>query len=242
MRALGQFKRNLRAAHRAAVFHRAFGRFLRDPGQALRDGGALLGSLVYGWGNEAWSGQHEFLGACLVEAMRAQGAILECGSGLSTLLVATIATQRDLPLCSLEHQPAWRERVQRVLDRAGLRARLCDSPLERHRDFDWYRLPDDLPAFFSLVICDGPPATTRGGRYGLVPVMRDRLAPGCVLLLDDAERAEEQAIAQRWADTLACRPAIAGTEKPYLVLRLPGRRADSVDAAAHCETPAPTLP
>ncbi len=27
---------------------------------------------------------------------------------------------------------------------------------------------------FELVICDGPPGSTRGGRYGLVPVMRWR--------------------------------------------------------------------
>jgi hypothetical protein len=43
-------------------------------------------------------------------------------------------------------------------------------------------------------VCDGPKGTTRGGRYGLAPVMKDRLAPGCIVLLDDTSREAERAI------------------------------------------------
>jgi hypothetical protein len=63
--------------------------------------------------------------------------------------------------------------------------------------FDWYTLPANLPHDFDLVICDGPPSATKGGRYGLVPVCADRIA-NSKILLDDAERPEEQAVMLRW--------------------------------------------
>lgn len=73
------------------------------------------------------------------------------------------------------------------------------SPLKDYGDFCWYDAPlESMPDSFSLVICDGPPGATKGGRYGLVPFMRDRLRSGCVILLDDAEREEERTIAARW--------------------------------------------
>ena len=64
-------------------------------------------------------------------------------------------------------------------------------------DFDWYEVTPNLPEEFSLVVCDGPPGMTRGGRYGLLPVMRERLH-GAEVLLDDASRAEEQKILSVW--------------------------------------------
>jgi hypothetical protein len=55
-----------------------------------------------------------------------------------------------------------------------------------------------MPKQFSLVICDGPPGSTKGGRYGLLPVMGDRLPPGSTILLDDAGRADEAKLIKRW--------------------------------------------
>ena len=37
-----------------------------------------------------------------------------------------------------------------------------------------------------------PPGSTRGGRYGLLTVLGERLAPGCTILLDDAGRPDER--------------------------------------------------
>ena len=55
----------------------------------------------------------------------------------------------------------------------------------------------------SLVICDGPPGDTRGGRYGLLPVCASHLADGCVILMDDAERMGEQAAISNWQNQYA---------------------------------------
>jgi hypothetical protein len=56
-----------------------------------------------------------------------------------------------------------------------------------------------MPPAFQLVICDGPPGETPGGRYGLWPVLGQRLAPGAVILLDDADRPGEEEVLRRWS-------------------------------------------
>ena len=239
-------KRRLRQAHRAWVFQRAWRHFARRPADALVSGSSLLPDLVYGWGNESWSGAQEFLHACIDHARHMRAPILECGSGLSTLLVGWVAQQAGTTLWSLEHLPAWRERVNGALARAGVRAAtVCDSPLADHGAFDWYRVPAGLPPAFGLVICDGPPAATRGGRYGLLPVLGQRLTADAVVLLDDAQRDDEQEIARQWRDQLGQEPQYLGTDKPYFRFGPPPAAApataDSAPAAGYFGTPAPTL-
>jgi hypothetical protein len=73
-----------------------------------------------------------------------------------------------------------------------------------------------MPDNFFLVVCDGPPRRTKGGRYGLVPIMRERLKSGCIILLDDAGRDEELTIAKRWAGELNTPFIIEGKLKPYI--------------------------
>lgn len=246
MTRLAPLKRRLRQAHRDWVFRRAWRHYARRPSDALAPGSDLLHDLVYGWGNESWSGAYEFLHACIAQALRTRAPILECGSGLSTLLVGRVAQDTGATLWALEHEPAWRTRVDDALVRAGVRgATVCDSPLTRYGEFDWYTVPPSLPARFALVLCDGPPAATRGGRYGLLPVLGDRLTADAVVLLDDAQREDEQEIARRWRDLFGHEPQLLGTDKPYFRFGPPVAAAsatsDSARAAACYGTPAPTL-
>jgi hypothetical protein len=78
--------------------------------------------------------------------------------------------------------------------------KLCLAPLREYEKFSWYSPPWELmPGHFSLVICDGPPErTTKGKRYGLLPVMGERLASGCVILLDDLNTDSEDNILAKW--------------------------------------------
>ena len=74
---------------------------------------------------------------------------------------------------------------------------LCVSPLRQYKDFCWYDPPiDSMPEAFALVVCDEPPGSTRGGRYGLAAIKRERLKDGCIVLLDDAASEDEQRIAR----------------------------------------------
>lgn len=150
--------------------------------------------LALGWANDVWGADPDYLMLIAEHAVRADGPILECGSGVSTLVAAAHASGE---VWALEHMPAWARRVQQSADGRGLRVRVCRVDLVDYGGFDWYQLPDVLPDRFGLVICDGPPADTRGGRFGLLPALGDRLA-GATILLDDAHRSGERSMVRRW--------------------------------------------
>ncbi|MCZ6834529.1 MAG: class I SAM-dependent methyltransferase [Planctomycetota bacterium] len=216
----------LRATHREYVFGRAMKQFLKDPGACAHPGNPIIIDLIYGWGNEGWSALDEYIAGCIAKAMDTDGPTLECGSGLSTILLGAIAHQRGQKYWALEHTPVWAARVQKYLDKYKLDSVVLDAkPLKDFGAYCWYDAPlETMPDSFSLIICDGPPGDTKGGRYGIVPVMRARLKPGCVILLDDAGRDEEFAIGKRWESELGTSFEFLGAEKPYIQLTVTGEK------------------
>ena len=201
----------------------------RDPDSFLAAGSAALEPLLEAWGNRRWAAWSDYLQIAMREALTAPGPILECGSGLSTLLLGCCAQAAHVGLWSLEEQPAWAARIAHLAQQLQLPAiTLCPAPLRDYPEgFRWYAPPwERLPqAPFQLIACDGPAARhDPHSRYGLLPVMRPHLAPGAIILLDDGERDGEQAIAARWAATLGCRierHASPHSEKICLHLRVP---------------------
>lgn len=215
-------ERRLGQRYQQFLFWRSMRRYLRAVplGQEAADP-QLLTDLVRGWGN-SWSVQLEFLEATLQQTRDTDGPILECGSGLSTLLIGAVAQARGIKVWSLEHEPKWAARVQKYLRKYRIHSvTLCQAPIRSYGDFDWYSVSSlqAIPSKISLVVCDGPPGGTRGGRYGLVPVMLDKLSPDCTILLDDGARQEEKEIADRWSKLLAANPELIGEEKPYIRLK-----------------------
>jgi len=156
---------------------------------------------VYGWDNEEWSADELYLAEVVRSAELSTGSILECGSGLTTLLMGVVAARRGLKLHSLEHNEEWHARVSQVLRDFGATTTTEHfAPLRDYGDFDWYGAPlESMPSDFTLVVCDGPPASTRGGRSGMLPTMRSKLGPSCSVLLDDANRPAEQELVRSWS-------------------------------------------
>ncbi len=216
----------LRAAQGDFVFWRAMKRFLKDPRACTHPGNPIIIDLIHSWRNEGWTALDEYLANCIDHALTSEGPILECGSGLSTILVGAIAKRRGQTHWALEHTLEWAMQVQRYLNRYKLDSVVLSSkPLKDYGGFCWYDPPlESMPDAFSLVICDGPPDSTKGGRYGLVPIMRERLRPGCVIILDDASREQELAIARRWKDELGASFEIRGSRKPYIEMTMMGRQ------------------
>lgn len=208
------------AAHRHRVFRRAMRRFERSPESCTEPGNSVVSSLIYGWGNESWSALDEYLATCIEHALNANGPILECGSGLSTILVGSIAQQRGIDHWALEHSAEWAAKTQSHLDEFKIHSvSLCFKPLTNYGDFTWYDAPlESMPDRFALVICDGPPAHIEGGRSGLVPVMSKKLKAGSIILLDDAVRDHERTIAERWKSELGASHEILGVAEPYIKL------------------------
>jgi predicted O-methyltransferase YrrM len=188
----------------------------------------VLSELIYGWGYGG-SVEHEYANAILQHARITDGPILECGSGLSTILLGVVAQKNGNRVWSLEHIPHWAQKVRSTLKRYGIESvELCDTQLRDYGAYSWYDPPQDkMPKGFSLVVCDGPPAyegnMTPGGRYGMLPVMKPLLEPGCVVLLDDAARVKEREIIARWADELGTSYRIEGVEKPFAIVSVVGK-------------------
>ena len=181
---------------------------------------ASVSLLRYAWNNDSFAADVDYLMAVAGEAERVRGPILECGSGITTLLLGLIAQRRGVAVCTFEHDAKWWAAAQRVLDRCQIRSvRVLHTPLQSYGEFDWYTAPDDLPSF-DLVVCDGPPRSTRGGRHGLLPVMRRRLDDGCTILFDDAQRPDERSVLSRWVSEWGAQANyVSGPRGEFAILR-----------------------
>jgi predicted O-methyltransferase YrrM len=177
--------------------------------------------LVYAWGNEEWSAEPEYLQAVAAAALSERGPVLECGSGLTTLVLGAVAKKTGSSVWTLEHEPRWAERARSAVARFRLPVRLCVTPLRNFGSFWWYDVDVSVMPSFGLVICDGPPSSTKGGRYGLLPVVGQRLGPGCRILLDDADREGEREVLHRWTTEGNLRCEVHGTDRRFAECRLP---------------------
>ena len=217
-----QVKEYARKRHQDYVLEKSVDKFAALDSDVMPSD-ELLSNLVYGWGNEGYSAEHEYLSALVVYARKMRAPVLECGSGLSTLLLGIAAQRNGNKVWTLEHHPEWAERMKKSLNKFGIESvELCVAPLREYDEFDWYDAPlERMPRNFSMVVCDGPPGATRGGRYGLIPLMRELLPAGCVILADDASRQDEQAILGKWAKELGAEFDISGSDKPFATMIIP---------------------
>lgn len=200
-------------------FHREIKRFIQSPESYAHPQGSLFKDLIDGWGNSDFVATEEYLAACVTHALNSSGPTLECGSGLSTVLMSAVAKKRGHAHWVLEDSPDWATKVFSLIRKYSLDSAVsfCVKPLRDYGDFCWYDPPlESMPGDFDLVICDGPPGTTKGGRYGLVPIMKEHLKSGCVILLDDAGREGERAAAARWETELNASSELCGSIKPYI--------------------------
>ncbi len=196
--------RAARAMARNRTRERIFRRALREiaalsPGELPSR--RAIQQLWYGWGNENYSGHPEYLEEVIRRCAMSSDPVLECGSGLTTIVMGLFAGRRGIPVWTLEHDPEWYEYIGTALRRFGIEGvELVFAPLRDYGEYSWYDVPiERMPERFSMVVCDGPPQkTTPGDRYGLLPVMRDRLSPGSVILFDDVQTREPDPVVSRW--------------------------------------------
>jgi hypothetical protein len=187
----------------------------------------LLERLQTAWDNEGMAAQTAYLREVARHASQTPGPILECGSGLTTLIIGLLAGRRNIESWTFEHFAEWHKRVSETLARQGITTvNNCLAPLRDYGDFSWYDPPrETLPDRFSVIVCDGPPGSTKGGRYGVVPVLKDKLAPGTIILLDDADREAEADALKRWSELLELSISLhEETRGKYAVITVLGLR------------------
>jgi SAM-dependent methyltransferase len=161
--------------------------------------------------SDAWSLDEPGLELILDQLDAGRVQVVECGSGRSTIVIAR--RLRELGrgrVDSLEHDPHWARLTARRIAAEGLgdRATVIEAPLSEHPAAApgclWYEAAalERLPAAgVELLVVDGPPAGEprfERSRYPALPALADRLAPGAVVVLDDAGRPGERWVLERW--------------------------------------------
>lgn len=176
----------------------------------LKNDGAIThnteGLIAGKWGNTGYSATSLLteLSFLKMKGLGENETVVECGSGYSTLMLGIYAQHFSQRVISLEHEAKWQKRTSRALAVIGgtiNTVSLPHVPLVNLGNYDWYDINNvKLPEKIKLVVCDGPPGHTKGGRYGLIPQLHMRLSQGAIILLDDADREGERKIIREWEE------------------------------------------
>lgn len=171
-------------------------------------------------GTRGWAASPDFLMELVGHARAAKPrVVVECSSGTSTLVLARcMELNGHGKVYSLEHDRAYAEQSRRMLRRHGLErwAVVLDAPLQPQAladgSWSWYAtsvlenelasvgVAETLTAIDMLVI-DGPPRESgKLARYPAGPLLFPALVIGATVFLDDAARADEKMILERWKD------------------------------------------
>ena len=143
--------------------------------------------------------------------VRKPHAILELGSGVSTLILGQIIKRNGVGhLLSIDHDPVWATQTRKLVDTLGLAdvITVVDAPLKTmtigNRTAKWYDIPENALNNFGaidLLFVDGPPQPndqTQAARYPAFPLLRKRLTPDALIFVDDAHRPTESSMVAQW--------------------------------------------
>jgi predicted O-methyltransferase YrrM len=136
----------------------------------------------------------------------APDVIVECGSGVSTVVLARCLQLNGGGLVySLDADARFAEETRRELDRRGLGsfAVVLDAPLTRHtvngETVQWYDTSALPKTEIDMMFIDGPPTWTGPlARLPAGPILFPRLKPGGTVFADDTARADETRAVDRW--------------------------------------------
>lgn len=174
-----------------------------------QDAAALQALAAFPGGYLPWTGSamHPAAVATVVNSvvLNRHRAIVECGAGVSTAVLARVVRQEGGHIYAIEEEAEWATRVSAWLDRDGTAdaVTIIHAPLEGTPETAWYRRAAlvDIPAAIDLLVVDGPAACAPGralARYPALPFFNEKLAPGATVVLDDISRPGEQEILARW--------------------------------------------
>jgi predicted O-methyltransferase YrrM len=136
----------------------------------------------------------------MIEAQRPRQAV-ELGSGATSLVIAkALALHGGGALHSYDSHAPFVGAMEEWLGEHDLAARFRHAPLAT-RDARWaglwYALTE-VPGSIDLLVIDGPPWAVHPFARGMAERLFPRIAPGGIVLLDDAARPGERYVAKVW--------------------------------------------
>ena len=199
---------SLRALRAQAAFHgrqhgfdRSMRKLLREDGRRIPD--AIVAALYANWGDPLTQNDEVYLRSCLAEAAVAEGAILQCGTSLMTLLLGTVCDRADNKskhVWCLEHDEHWANVMRSWLTEYRIqKAHMISARAEMFEGYAWYGINTDrLAKKYSLVICDGARATP-SGVIGAIKQIDAKLAKNFVILARNISKPGELKFLAAWA-------------------------------------------
>ncbi|MBN3925619.1 glycosyltransferase [Nostoc sp. NMS4] len=128
--------------------------------------------------------------------------VVECGSGLSTILFGSFKLEKVL---SLEHNSNWytytRQRLQEkgLLEYVDLQLCQLQESILNGNSIKWYDINNVSSFAADLILVDGPPQeSSLRARYPAPHLLKAFIQPGTWLLLDDYYRDQETEIVNLW--------------------------------------------
>lgn len=154
-----------------------------------------------------WSAAPDFLALIVDHVLTHKPqTIVECGSGLTTLMLARCCALNGAGhVHSLENGADYAANTRRDIARYDLagHSTVLHAPLVpvtiNGRDYQWYDLAPLTATSVDMLVIDGPPGfIQRHSRYPALPLLSGRLADNCTIFMDDAARPDEQEIVKMW--------------------------------------------
>ncbi len=160
-------------------------------------------------GTRGWAASPDLLREVVTHVLHEPVALaVEASSGTSTLMIAYAMERKGSGhVIALEHDEVYAGRTRALLEMHGLthRGTVVHAPLVKQRagatELLWYDLTKArIEQPIDLLLVDGPPEDVAPqARFPAVPLLRERLAAGARVILDDGGRPDERAMAERWA-------------------------------------------
>jgi hypothetical protein len=203
----------------AYIFDQLFKSFLVNP-EAFVDNPVMMNRLVRYWGNASMAAGVDYATYCAKAGLQSNLRVLECGAGLSTLLIAATGKSKGTKIVSFDDHPFWAKKMQDLAQKYKLdNLTVFYAPIGTYGDYDWYQFDRDAMLLkFDLVLCDGPPGETKGGRFGLFPCMISHFHDQTKVILDDYARQGEKDVAIKWEVRFGWSVKQVMGKKPFALL------------------------
>jgi hypothetical protein len=226
-RPVRQLLESWETSRRSRALQRAVAALRREV-QAGAISPALWPELREAWGNTAFSADAGYLAEIAARALARRGPVLECGSGLSTLVLGVIADTRQARVWSLEQDGEWLRLVSGMLAQFAVRrVALWHTPLVLRGDYAWFDLAGrDLPRAFLHVFCDGPAVLSHwpapihlAWRRGVVPELLQLGIGFDEIVLDDADDPRCGALCEYWSQLGVTTRVVQTASGPFVIGR-----------------------
>lgn len=218
---------SLQALRAKAAFHSRQHSFDQAMRKMLkhRDGrvaDSIVADLYAHWGDPLSQNDEVYVRSCLAEATAADGAILQCGTGLMTLLLGAVCDREDNKakhVWCLENDEHWANMMRSWLTEYRIRkAHLINAPAESFVGYTWYGIDTNrLAKKYALVICDGARATPRGA-IGTIKQIESRLADNFAILARNISKASELKYLAGWAKNRGASFAVVDRREGFVKL------------------------